>query len=508
MTAKIGIGISTYNRLHRVKSLIADIQRFTQSNYDIFVADDGSTDGTPQWLEQNNIPCKSGPNRGVVYNKNKILHHFRNHDFIIIFEDDMTITQKGWESAFIQSLVKSGENHASWFNIYNKDDRCDIHKYGDLFIQDMDITSAQVQVFTKKCIANVGGFDYRFLGYGHGHTQYTERIYDAGLNSIKYGRAGLADEYVAQVSEKTMRTDLKTAFDMNFFPFADSRYYQRTGLEPLYSPYTPCLDTFSHATKGVGVGIVVHPNQEPATELLVPTILNSKDLTKLVYLLPHNCDRLERIFESYGITYIVSNSRHATFNKNLLLSALSEFEDIVLIDSVIEIVNAQWISHAIKIHRESANTASFFQMTDSYGKAVTINLPTMSEGFQSVRQVQLPFVPVSIFTQDALKHMGGFSLRLFGYGSEIDDYIKRANILDIPAGYIAPEFLGDFYISQIRTTDTQSLQTPVGDVHYRNGRYTDVSAELIEKGFSILLNQPILDPEWLDSNTSIEVRRF
>ncbi len=508
MTAKIGIGISTYNRLHRLKSLVDDIRRFTSSDFKLFVADDGSTDGTQQWLDQNNIPYKSGVNRGVVYNKNKILHHFRNHDFIIIFEDDMCIKQKGWESVFIQSLIQSGENHLSWFNIYNKNDRCDVRRYGAVFLQDMDITSAQVQVFTRKCIDTVGGYDYRFLGYGHGHTQYTERIYDAGLNSIKYGRIGLGDQYVAQVLEKTMRTDAKTAFDMNFFPFADSRYYQRAGVEPLYSPFSPCLDSFGLPTDGIGVGILVHPQQTITAEMIIPKVHKSVNGKVFICVLPYHCDRLERILSSYSIDYIVSNSQHATFNKNLLLSTLHQMKHIVIIDCMIEIVDQDWLANAIAIHNESDNAASFFKVADSCGEPVSLTLPTMTEGFKAVRQIRLPFTPISILSQDALRQLGGFSLRLFGYGSETEDYIKRARFIDLPVGFISPEISEKFFVTQVRATDTTSYQAPVADVHYRNGRYTAIAYELIEKGFSILINQPILDPAWLDCNKTIEFCRF
>jgi GT2 family glycosyltransferase len=60
-TGGLGIGIVTFNRLPRLKSTLEAVARHTVIAYHGVVADDGSSDGTQDWLTGAGIPfvtCK------------------------------------------------------------------------------------------------------------------------------------------------------------------------------------------------------------------------------------------------------------------------------------------------------------------------------------------------------------------------------------------------------------------------------------------------------------------
>lgn len=100
-----------------------------------------------------------------------------------MYFQSIQIKRDGWKDIFIKSLNQSGENHLCWFNVYNKSDRCDIRHFGDIYLQDMDITSAQVQIFTGKCLDTIGGYSLRLAGCGYETVDYLDRAIFAKIKA-------------------------------------------------------------------------------------------------------------------------------------------------------------------------------------------------------------------------------------------------------------------------------------------------------------------------------------
>ncbi len=68
----ISVIIPTYNRLELLKQTVASVQAQTFKDYELIIVDDGSSDGTPQWLRVTpDITFVSQTNSGIAASRNR-----------------------------------------------------------------------------------------------------------------------------------------------------------------------------------------------------------------------------------------------------------------------------------------------------------------------------------------------------------------------------------------------------------------------------------------------------
>ena len=107
----IYIVIPVFNRLDETKNIIRDLrEQITNKEFEIFIINDGSSDGTSEWLEnQKDINVLNG--NGSLYwagAVNKAINHILNKGinidvWILLLNNDVTI-----EKNYIESLVNIG----------------------------------------------------------------------------------------------------------------------------------------------------------------------------------------------------------------------------------------------------------------------------------------------------------------------------------------------------------------------------------------------------------------
>ncbi|MDP5254346.1 MULTISPECIES: glycosyltransferase family 2 protein [unclassified Vibrio] len=181
----IGIGIITFNRIHDLQKTIKSVKENTSDKVNVFVADDGSTDGTSEWCQENNIPHSQGSNKGVVRNKNRALYYLyekKKCDIIILLEDDCRPTTPGWvEDWAVASFLWGHINYAHRRIIQRKDALIEGNgEPYDPFI--CKLVTGQCTGCFSKALSKVGYLDPRFSGYGAGHVEWTERFIKHGYN--------------------------------------------------------------------------------------------------------------------------------------------------------------------------------------------------------------------------------------------------------------------------------------------------------------------------------------
>lgn len=175
----IGIGISTYNRLATLKSTIDNIVKNTPLPYKLVVASDGSTDGTNEWLVQNKIPCILGNNRGMHYNKNRLLTALQDCDYICIMDDDLYPRSPNWIEYYMNGFESTGYNYFCYKT--GRMNKFTQVKYPKCTILLSHGYQGNLLWYTKKVLEVCGGFDNEYVGYGYGTTQFSMRIIQAGL---------------------------------------------------------------------------------------------------------------------------------------------------------------------------------------------------------------------------------------------------------------------------------------------------------------------------------------
>jgi glycosyltransferase involved in cell wall biosynthesis len=181
---KIGIGIVTYNRVARLKEVVSRVRQHTKGEYELIIADDGSTDGTREFAADAGVRCVTGPNRGVCGNKNRALISLETLgcDPILLLEDDCYPVEDGWD---IHWRIGTALWHHLSFAHSKIASRI---AYGmgtshDPFVNQK--STAQCSSISARLLRAIGYLDPRFKGYGVGHAEWTTRAKRAGYGFKK-----------------------------------------------------------------------------------------------------------------------------------------------------------------------------------------------------------------------------------------------------------------------------------------------------------------------------------
>lgn len=128
--------------------------------------------------------------------KNQNLKNLKDCDYIYIFDNDTFPVKHGWVDYFVQASKETGQNHF----IYAKPSptiRPKQVKYFDtIALQEWTECSGCFMFLTKEVIEKVGYYNPKYKGYGYEHAGYTNRVFNSGLNTIKYCQPIDASEYL------------------------------------------------------------------------------------------------------------------------------------------------------------------------------------------------------------------------------------------------------------------------------------------------------------------------
>lgn len=191
MPIKFGVGIVTYNRWQSLEVCLAKIRRSIPEPFSLVIADDGSTDETRTLCERENLPCLTGCNMGIAWNKNRalfFLHQILECDVILLFEDDCHPNDFGWHYPWLKAAAKWG--HANFGGDW-------LHEFflsGTGQVDDPFVSisvSGQCAAFTRRALSVCGFLDPRFRQYGYEHAEHSGRLVRAGFGGeVKLGRNG------------------------------------------------------------------------------------------------------------------------------------------------------------------------------------------------------------------------------------------------------------------------------------------------------------------------------
>jgi glycosyltransferase involved in cell wall biosynthesis len=169
---ELGIGIITYNRLKALHGCVQGVQSFTRAPYRLVVADDGSTDGSVEWVRAQRLPLIAGRNRGPAWNRNRALYYLLERtvcDPILLLEDDCWPVEPGWEQSWMEA--------AEWWEHLNFAlDRFVAGSGTPEHPYRCEISGTQCTVSSRAAMQAVGYMDSRFMGYGFEDAEWTYRF--------------------------------------------------------------------------------------------------------------------------------------------------------------------------------------------------------------------------------------------------------------------------------------------------------------------------------------------
>lgn len=189
-TQRVNIAILTYNGLEQTKKCIERIGTETKSGHNIFVFDNGSTDGTAEYLKESklfNLIYQISPrNLGVPGGRNQLIQmatQFMERDGFLVFLDNDMLVSDSWDKSFLAVLdrrpdvgILSGRGH-----------KIKVHKlYRELLPQSQVIHEVDVACGGYACwiraqtLMDVGLFDENLGLFWHEDDDYSVRAIAKG----------------------------------------------------------------------------------------------------------------------------------------------------------------------------------------------------------------------------------------------------------------------------------------------------------------------------------------
>ena len=166
--AKIGIGITTYNRPDAYLISYREIMRYAPKGAKIVVVDDCST------VNYSNATFRQHVNKGAATCKNKCFELLEDCEHIFLFDDDCYPIVEDWWKPY----VNGKQPHYNFTFKYPK------YKIKNVMVSDNP--NGCMMYYHKSVLEKVGGFDVEFGKYGYWHGSMSCRIYNAGLTAFPF----------------------------------------------------------------------------------------------------------------------------------------------------------------------------------------------------------------------------------------------------------------------------------------------------------------------------------
>lgn len=197
--------VTTYNRLTCLKKCLTtwDKTRSRAAKWTLIVVDDGSDDGSREWVDGfkgnlQDVDCR------IVHHSRQGVHEATNaifricntldYDFAFKMDDDIYFIQPGWDDAYYAVAKATGYHHLCYFNqeFYAKKihRRCldyPVCRDGMRGSIDAQGVFGCLWTFTPRVLEVVGFFDTKEFGtHILGHIDFTSRCCRAGFNDLEH----------------------------------------------------------------------------------------------------------------------------------------------------------------------------------------------------------------------------------------------------------------------------------------------------------------------------------
>lgn len=204
---KLVFAVKTYNRIYYLRTCLQTWLETRNPDYQwvVIVADDGSTDGTLEYLDGLMLPDElhiiRNKRRYTAGQANSIFELCRRIDFDVGFnvDDDVVFLRRGWDDLYLGAMRKSGYPHLSylhksyWESVQARRDPGFVRspplidQTGTLEgLTDVYRCMGALFTFTPEVLERVGAADEaNFPVHGEWDIDYSARCARAGFNSIE-----------------------------------------------------------------------------------------------------------------------------------------------------------------------------------------------------------------------------------------------------------------------------------------------------------------------------------
>ena len=182
----ISIVILTYNRLNDTKQCLGHVRKNTTRSYEIIIVDNGSTDGTVEWLKsQEDIRLiLNKTNKGIPAGRNQGMRIAKG-DYICTLDNDLFVGPN-WDRIFCENLenrYRAGIVGINGNNVLNYNPLIfERPPLGDSVV-DCDVVPGGFVLFRRELLQRVGYLDEDMPNkkFWHEDLGFCKRIREAGL---------------------------------------------------------------------------------------------------------------------------------------------------------------------------------------------------------------------------------------------------------------------------------------------------------------------------------------
>lgn len=247
MSFKNGIAVCTYNRADKLGEVLTAIFKTKPEDAKVVVCDDGSTDATSEVVKNFPVTYIRGQNLGVGANKNRAIYALRQSDFLCILEDDLMPLQSGWFETYVAFCLATNIHH--FCRVQDKFIKEVVQDFADYCRDTVKLTPiygptprGDLTFISNLVVRKVGAIHPGFVGVGHAHGQWSDRVAESGL--IQHPNKWIdvkeaADKFV-QVGDREGGRWHLTPEETKAQVKRNGDFRKALGLEPLYiEPFLP-----------------------------------------------------------------------------------------------------------------------------------------------------------------------------------------------------------------------------------------------------------------------------
>lgn len=191
------LAITTYNRVDYLKDCITswvNTRSNNNINWTLLIADDGSTDGTLEYLsdlqqQYDSLKLIENSRIGVNQQTNEIIKELSTMEFDLCFmaDDDIQFIKEGWDVAYDNAIQETGYDHLIFYDKkWNTDNNREVYTT-DFLENNTSILTVQgcFYTITPNVIKSIGYFDVlKYEHMGPAHTNYSQRACNEGYNDV------------------------------------------------------------------------------------------------------------------------------------------------------------------------------------------------------------------------------------------------------------------------------------------------------------------------------------
>lgn len=421
----VGVGVLSYNRAGSLRRLIDSITRYTDLNATtIFISDDGSTDQTTiNYLDeldkrQDLVVLRNKTRQGVAGNTNRLLRCLSRFSHLLLLNDDVEITARGWDGYYREASLQTGFCHF----VHQQ-----VGVYGGRAGEPVTVNGRQLTVvrerpqgavlsLTRAGLDLIGYMNERYGYYGMEHVDWSMRAMELGQQPPGFYDVSGSGRFFKVYSEASAVRDRKDSLDR---------------ARQVFSTRVPGKTWPSAATEVPSVTYII-PFRNVDRSDAIKTVINNIRAQRWphIHILLVEQDQSSQINLSgfYPAEHLMVPGTKPLFNKSLAFNrAVSQTNGQVILHDADTMAQSDYTKAIMTVlqQHDACHIGARVIYADQESSALVASRGLVSSATHCDRVVGYYEGGSLACTTEAYWRAGGFNEDFWGYGCEDCDFYYR-----------------------------------------------------------------------------------